>query len=331
MSNPRATSREPSGTRATDATSAIALLLLPLLASACAGTSGGREKADARPRGAEKLEEPFVPLTERAGGEERSLGKYLSDLDAAIRAWSAKTWAAATDADRRKQHQLELYLGSESKKRQDELVEQLESGPLRNRVIAATALGFTRDPAMLSPLLAALGDPEPDVVKNALVGLSLLQSKATPLSEIVPILVRSSDADLRANAAYCIRCLLEIGATGEGLGEAARGGSVDPDALVRSQSALILALVRDPDAVPALVPMLSDEVELVSAAAARALARYGQEVPDKRGEAARALTAALEKAKEPRLSMLVRNLAQMSTRNYGKDVEAWVSWSQRLP
>ena len=55
-------------------------------------------------------------------------------------------------------------------------------------MIAAAALGFTRDPEVLSPLLDALEDPDPRLVGNALLGLTILEDPNTPTERIASIL-----------------------------------------------------------------------------------------------------------------------------------------------
>lgn len=303
--------------------------LLALLGGACStvpdkpGLAGAAQPAEE--------EAPYVPLAQRSPDEERSVGKYLAELDAAIRAWMDKTWNASTREDRQKQDKLELYLEGEARRGQTELLVQLESGPLKNRIIAATALGFTRDPAVLSPLLGALEDPSSHVVQNALIGLSLLLSPDTPLERVAELMHPDREPELRGSAAYCARCLVEVGACGAGVLETARAGVVDSDPIVRSQSALILALLLDPDAILPLSMLLGDDVELVVAAAARSLAYVGREMPERKGDSARALTAALTEADKPLRTVLLRNLVALSEKNYGNDDEAWQAWSHRLP
>jgi HEAT repeat protein len=276
--------------------------------------------------------EPYVPIEARGANAERSLGKYLADLDNAIRAWMEKTWTASSVQDAQKQDRLEMYLETESRRRKADLLEQLETGPLKNRIVAATALGFTRDPAALSPLLAALEDAHPQVVQNALIGLSLLQSPDTPLEPVIERMRYAEEPALRGSAAYCLRCLMEAGARGGDAAGAARGGVVDPDPIVRSQSALILALLKDPDAVDPLALLLADDVELVIASAARGLSYLGREVDSVKGRCARALTDVLADAESPtRRAVITRNLMLLGEKNYGDDDEAWTAWSHRLP
>lgn len=307
-----------------------ALALAALALAACESTPEAPDTSASTAFGTSGAPQKPIGATSSSDAD-RSLGKYMADLDALIRAWMDKTWTAASREDRQKQDQLELHLETQAKRGKEELLTQLETGPVKNRIIAATALGFTRDPAVLSPLVAALDDPDLDVEQNALIGLSLLLDPDTPLEPILVRLRSGTEPALRASAAYCLRCLVETGARAEGTEGAARAGLVDPDPIVRSQCALVLAVLLDGEALENLGFLLSDDVELVAAAAARAIAYLGKEVPELKGKAARALTDPLEKADERRRSVLLRNLVAMAEKSYGDDLEAWSDWSHRLP
>ena len=71
------------------------------------------------------------------------------------------------------------------------------------RVVAAMALGFSRDSRVLSPLMIAIHDDDSYVRSNALIGIGLVHDPDTPVD---PILEALSDKDpaVRLAAAYCL-------------------------------------------------------------------------------------------------------------------------------
>jgi hypothetical protein len=260
------------------------------------------------------------------------IGKFLTDLDASIRVWSNFIIAAQTEEDRRKASLLEQNLEFVTHKRRAELIEQLESGPLHNRVIAACALGFTRDVEAQSPLIAALDDPHPEVVSNALLGLMLLGRADTPLEPICRYLSSSSDTGIRRNAAQCAAALVKAGARSDCILEASRRGLSDKEEpTVRAQCALILATLEDRSSLTALCDRLYDPVPLVRAAAARAVSYIGSRSPPDKGTAGRALVAALERSDSNGRSLLLRPLIELSSVNYGTEIKDWKEWAARLP
>ena len=217
-------------------------------------------------------------------------------------------------------------------KRRAELIQQLESGPLHNRVIAACALGFTRDVEAQSPLIAALDDPHPEVVSNALLGLMLLGRADTPLEPICRQFTGSSDAGVRRNAAQCAAALVKAGARGDCILESSRHGLTDKEEpTVRAQSALILATLEDRTSLAALCDRLYDPVPLVRAAAARAVSYIGSHSPPDKGTAARALVGALERSEGNARLQLLRPLIELAAFDYGPEIKDWKEWAARLP
>ncbi len=260
------------------------------------------------------------------------IGKFMADLDAAIRAWSNLIMSAQTDEDRRKASLLEQSITASTHKRRGELVEQLESGPLSNRVVAACALGFTHDVEAQSPLIAALDDQHPEVVSNVLLGLMLLGRADTPLSAICGLLSSSPDAGIRRNAAQCAASLVQAGARDDCILPASRLGLVDKDeATVRAHCALILATLEDRTSLLALCDRLYDSVPLVRAAAARAVAYIGKQSPPDKGTAARALVSAASKSEGTTQALFMKSLVELSSVNYGPDMKEWTAWAVRLP
>lgn len=262
-------------------------------------------------------------------GEEMPIGEFLSKIDLAMRAWTRLTNTASSPAERTQARQLEEFLRNETTNRREELVIQLEVGPLFNRMRAASALGFT-DAESLSPLLAALSDPEADVVHNALLGLALLAAPDTPLGGICQLMRESPDAHVRSNAAYALRSILEAGGSGECAVEAGRTGLHDEEPLVRVQAALVLGLEADGESIPALADQIYDQTPLVSRAAVQALSLIASEDRSRRGAVARALLVASEKAPRPNRPAARAALVRLAGTDHG-DYEDWLKWAQGLP
>lgn len=274
--------------------------------------------------------QPISALVE-ATNQPQPIGKFLADIDSSVHRWTNLMLTAQSDEDRRKAKLLENHLMKETHARRGELIEQLESGPLNNRVVAASALGFTREVEAQSPLLAALDDEHSEVVSNALLGLWLLGRADTPLDKICALLRSSSEDWVRSNAALCAMNLVKIGARNDCIRDAARIGLSDREPGVRAQCAWILATLVDGESMPALADLLGDPIPLVSAAAARAVASIGTQSPHDKGAAARALAKAYETAKRPAREHAFRGLVELAGVSYGTDTKEWSEWAQRLP
>jgi hypothetical protein len=299
-------------------------VLLCALAASCAATSGARGKpAETDPRPIAKLVEATNPPA--------PIGKLLADIDASIRRWNNLLLTARNPEESKKANLLDKDLMRVTHARRADLIEQLESGPLSNRVIAASALGFTRDAEAQSPLIAALDDAHPEVVSNALLGLMVLGRADTPLESICRLMQSSQDEGVRRNAAQCTASLVQGGARAECVLPAARQGLSDPEAGVRSQSALILATLVDAPSLPSLCDRLYDEVPLVTAAAARAVAYIGSQSPTDKGTAARALAKSYADAKGAMRAHLRRALVELAGTDRGIEPEGWAEWARRLP
>jgi HEAT repeat protein len=261
--------------------------------------------------------------------EELAIGEFLAKIDLAMRAWTHLAQSAASAEERRQARELERFLRHETARRRAELVTQLETGPLYNRMRAASALGFT-DAAALSPLLAALSDPEPDVVHNALLGLALLGDPATPLEPICALLQGAADPHARANAAYALRSVVEAGGGASSALPAARQGLSDAEPLVRVQAALTLGLAADGESLEALNDLVYDATPLVSRAAIEALVVLATRDATQRGPVARALLAAVDQASAITRKHAKAALIEVAGEDHGER-EDWLRWAQGLP
>jgi HEAT repeat protein len=303
--------------------------LFPVLAG-CASTAGETSPAADAAGKSTAPEHPIAQIVE-ATNKPEPIGMLLVTLDQEITAWNNLFLMAQTEVERSKARNLEKTIMTTAYNRRGELIEQLESGPLNNRIVAAAALGFTRDPSVQSPLLAALDDQQPEVVSSALIGLWLLGRADTPLDRIAARLTAGETEDVRTNAALCLSALVRAGARGESAQPALRIGMLDRAATVRAHCALALAELGDTDSFQAIADMLNEDTALSIAAGARAISFMAKQDPKLRGKAARALVSAWMRAEEPAKSSLFRSMVELSGTNYGTDEEEWSKWATRLP
>lgn len=267
---------------------------------------------------------------EREGLGDGAMGAFLADIDQRARAWNNLKLTARTSADRQKLSALEREVVELARKRVDDLIVELQQGPVRNRSIAAMGLGFSKDPRALGPLLAALVDPEDAVVENALVALGFQASKDTALAPLAALLESSSNERVRVNAAYALQRTIAAGARDPEVLPALRGALADPEGGVRASAALSLSVHGDAESVDAFGDMLFDEVNFAALAAASALARLGNEAPATRSKAARYLADAYGKSSGARRLTLQRELIVLSGMNLGEDPKAWLDWALRV-
>jgi hypothetical protein len=299
-------------------------LFVPFLAAGCSST-GSNEKSDGG------RTQPIAEQVE-ASNAPPPIGKLLADLDGQIRAWNTLFLSAQSSEERRKARLLEDSLSAQTHKFRQELITQLESGPLSNRIVAASALGFTRDAEALSPLLAALQDPHDEVVGNALLGLLLLGQKDTPLEPICGLLRDSRDEGIRRNAAQCLRSLVaDAGARSECVQPTARQGLTDSEPGVRAQCVAMLSTLLDQDSLPAICDRLYDQTPLVVVAAARGIAYFGSASPKDKGTCARALAKAFTDLRGATRAQVRRSLIELAGSDHGNDAEEWIAWSLKLP
>lgn len=259
------------------------------------------------------------------------MGKFLADFDSSMRYWTNLMLAARSEEQRREARELESIMGVQAVRRFDELVVELQTGPARNRQRAAAALGFSRDRAALGPLVAALGDPDPDVVHNALLGLTLLGFPDTPSDAIVALLREHTDPETRSNAAYALRTFVEAGQDPTPYLGAVRLALHDESGGVRVHCALLAGLAVDSESVERLSDMLHQSEALVANAAVEALLMIGKADDHSKGPVARHLVERWRGA-EGQLELRLRlAMVQLAGIDYGEDEGPWIDWAQRLP
>lgn len=303
---------------------ALALSLSFLLAGLTSGClSSNAKPEDSGPRN----------YTARVTDSENySVGLIISKLDASLRQWSALAATGDKDKDGRRGLAIKEELRHRSRKYYWTLVEQLETGPVRNRMVCAMALGFSNNPDALSVLISALDDTDQRVEINALIGISVLASEDTPLSVLTSRMKEHSNPQARAMASSALVYCLQAGAVGENIKDAGRLGLTDSEPIVRMRSALILAEVGDGESIDTLSGLLYDEVPLVRRAARQSLTHLGMTDDHFRGDAARALATALTKAdNNADETSLILYLQKLSRINHGDDADEWMSWANQMP
>lgn len=294
--------------------------LVPLGAVLTGCASSGQSEPETR---------PYVPLPDP---EPESIGFFLTEFDASVRAWTNLELSGRSSREQRMRRGLEKEMGQRARKRQEELLSELRSGPPTNRAVAAVALGFTGDPAVVGPLYEALLDPSDDVVHNALLGLGRLGSPDTPTTEICYLLRNDADPWIRNNAAFALQTIVAAGGEpSDLLRRSAREALGDQEPGVRAQCASVLGLAHDADAIEELGDLIYDETPLVSAAAITALGSIGRYRPESKGRCARFLAQALDRVGPKQREFLVSELARMSEVHLGDDPEPWLEWAARLP
>ncbi len=278
---------------------------------------------------------------------DKDVASLFLQLDRALIAWNKLTLEADDPREAQKAQALKEDITFKSTRYQKDLIQALESGPPFQRQIAALALGFSEVKALPSdardqarahrispmvPLQAALNDPLPAVVSNALLAIGLQADPNTPTEQMITLLATSEDNTLRANASWALKRLADVGAPMPGVLPVARRALSDAEAGVRSQCALILARHQDPEAIDSLAGLLRDETNAPAFAAARGLAYIGSRNDPLKGACARALVDALEDTRPEVQGAVLSNLIALSERNFGKhEIAEWRRWAARLP
>jgi hypothetical protein len=322
------TDRRPRRWRLPASAGALGWALSWALLAGCA-SSGGSGLSD-RERRLVEADLGSIPHGEAALTDLSPIGEYLAALDVRIARWTSIKNRPGGEQDpvlTVLEGDLERFV----RQRQGELEHELQTGPLRNRWIAAAGLGFARNPAALGPLLAALDDPVRDVQVQALFGLGLLADPATPVDRPLRELRDGAEPEVRVNAAYCLFRLARTGARSPELAPVLRLALVDPEGAVRAQAAATLGVLGTGDAVADLGQCLDDELPFVALSAARALQSIAEQDRTRFGPVARELVRALEVAGEPHRSLLRRELVSMADADHGQRHEEWRRWAYGLP
>lgn len=315
------------------ASAALALALLGSCASSGENSSPLGDGTGSSVKVAGPTEpEPYTKLTT----EQQSIGFALAELDGSIQKWNSLVLTGNAVQDGQRVQYLEEAIRYRAREAFIGLVEQIETGPVINRQIAATALGFTGSDDALAPLLAALLDSDGQVVANALLGLSILAHPETPVTNIASKLSdRSQPTNVRVNAGRALRAVRVARLEGEPraavLG-AARSGLGDEEPGVVMNCALLLAELGDTDSIFALSERLPHPSPNVARAASRSLAYLGSVEITAKGPAVRALVASIPHVDARGVRPFVyQDLQRLAGKNYGEDVEQWLKYANSLP
>jgi len=317
-----------------------ALVTLLGLALGCASSDSQKDSSD--PTGdttqgvpvENAIDEP-MKWSEGMNRDQRKIGLILVELDRSLRIWNDLVLAGKTTRDARSVKLIEEAIAHDAAKHFDEIVDQLAGDSPNNRRIAAAALGFSRVPRALAPLLAALSDSDAEVVSNALLSIGTLRAPETPLTSIASLMTDHPSANVRNNAARALRALLSLSSVEEertAVRTAARRAIGDSEPSVQTSALLLLAELGDYESLDRIAFALADDVPLVARAASRAVAHIGANHSQSYGTAARALTAAMLNVDARAVQDAIRtDLQKLSGRNYGDDTDEWLLWANRLP
>lgn len=305
------------------------LLALPLCLSLAACASGGAKKSMTD----REFEVESGDYVERqVEGEPKNAGKILAEFDGKMRAWSGLTAVGDDTKDGPRATGLFQDLKFRANRHLQLLIDELQFGVTKNRIIAAMAVGFSGSDEALSPLLAALEDADERVEINALIGLYILRSKDTPLGVLTDRMTSHPNPTVRHMAADALAYCVQEGATGDGLVVAAHKGLIDEEPMVRARSALLLAELVDAESIDLISDLLYDEVQIVKQAARQSITYIGLNDDQAKGDAARALGSALSKAESKRdEKKLILYMQTLSTINLGDDVDEWLRWANDQP
>ena len=300
------------------------VLILGALLAGCAST-GSKQSTTTDVPEADRLQA-------ETNRENASRGKLLAELDDAITAWNNLKLTGTSEEDQRRTDALALQIGYRARRRFNEIIDELQTGPPANRIVSAVALGFTGAKEALPPLVAALDDPDERVEINALIGLGVLADPATPV-ELLCERVRFDDSDLvRVQALYALNRIVRSGGGGPCVLETAREGLVDLDPGIQTQAALLVGELRDGESIDSLTHLLSSDTPLLVHAAARSITYLGDLDPHLKGPAARGLAGALDlPGNRSARELLIRHLMMLSKRNLGDETRDWVEWAAELP
>ncbi len=311
----------------------LALLAALPLVSGCASSSGAGSDEEGVPIEA-ALDGP-EPWDAEQSRDNRKIGFVLTELDRKLRTWNELVLTGSTDRDGHIVKRIEDSLAYETMKYLDPLLEQLVVGPPNNRRIAAAALGFSGAPRALGPLLAALTDPDVEVIGNALLSLGTLRAADTPLASIAALLSEHPEAQVRSNASRALRSLVDGSRAEDELAltrDAARRALGDTEIAVRVNACLLLAQLEDVESIDRITLALGDKETIVARAASRSIARLGSIEVTSKGRAARALAAALLRVDRDRVRpAILRDLQALAGKNFGDESDPWLEWANRLP
>lgn len=261
------------------------------------------------------------------------VGEYLAHVSGLIQAWS-NYQLSTSKGDGPRRRAVENDLQRLTRTRLADLVDQLQVGAPRNRAISAAALGFTRNPEALGPLLAAADDEDPEVQRNALFALGVLSDPDTVLDPLLEQVVDALAPETRRNASYAVMQVIASRDPEERLNtperhlEPLRSALFDSEPGVRIHAAKSIQLAGDIDSLKVLSDLLDEDVALVFRAAAEAIRGIGEKRDEQYFDAAQLLFEAWDISKGTRRDILYREMALLAGQAWGdKELERWRGWA----
>ncbi len=201
------------------------------------------------------------------------ISRTLNDIDQFLLTWNHSVLADPTEQYAKQISAAERAIQLTVAERFDEFTREMDSGPYRNRLISTAALGFSKDARALPYLLRSLNDPDPQIACNALISLGVLASQETPTQPLIEALEHHPQAEVRNNAAFTLKKLIQAGLRTDEMRNALRNALRDPEAGVRAQAAAGIGELRDLESFDSLLALLGDSKPLISTAAAHALGK----------------------------------------------------------
>lgn len=261
------------------------------------------------------------------------IGEYLTHVSGQIKAWNNYQLSVSKkDVPRRRA--VENDLQRLTRTRLEELIDQLQMGAPRNRAISAAALGFTRTPEALGPLLAAVDDDDPEVQRKALFGLGVLADPDTILDPVLEQVTDAVSETTRLNASYAVMQVLGSRELEQRLNteerhlESLRSALFDPEPGVRVHTAKAIQLTGDVDSLDILGDLLEDDAALVIRAAAQAIRGIGEKRDEHYFDAAQLLFESWQESKGTKKSLLYQEMALLAGQAWSDgEIERWRAWA----
>lgn len=213
----------------------------------------------------------------------------------------------------------------------DLLIQDLKSGDLKSRLLAAFGLGFVRQGKVVPELLAATGDPHRGVRVNALQSLGVLGVLKVVDVKVAPILLErlkplmhDRDVEIAASAMFALQNLIAEGED-PGLSEDVHALLAHPHPKIRNEAVILAGRLKKKEFASKIIDRTKDgdEAELVVRNATTALtAILGQD----------AVPFLIELMNHPSTMVVKKagdNLRFLTQEEYGDAYGVWKNWYEQ--
>jgi hypothetical protein len=251
------------------------LVITALSLGGCSGVPEAGEKDPAIEQQYRQTQQEKEALRAR----QQDMNLILLRLDEALAEYVVARAQAENERAERRAEALKSYLDTMSRRHKGELLAMLDpSEPARRHAIAAAALGFADDDALVAPLLNLLTDREAYVRTNACLGLGQLARPVTPLDTLMEICRNPGEpiATRRAAAWALLRVQIAGGPAAAFRAfwpEILVGDPVTMDASLAVHALRGLGMLRDPSVLEPVARYFSHPQPLVRQAALVAAGR----------------------------------------------------------